>query len=275
MKSSTSNIKNASNNHNNYSSSSDGIGQPRRNSAATTNGGGAAAATGKKGRVSLETARRDSVGKEYLYKVLVVGCAATGKTSLIHRTVEGHFSGQYKSTIGVDFALKSLERDQHKIFVQLWDIAGQERFSSLTRVYYRDAVGAFVVIDATADLKTSLESAKKWKDDVDDKVKLPNGEHLPVVLIANKSDLLGNIHNINESEIDEFAKANKFAGWLATSAKENINVEEAVGALVDKILQNAERNCLLERSQGPSLDERVRSLELYRELHGNDSGGCC
>lgn len=266
MKSSTSNIKN------NHHHSSDGIGQPRRNSAAT-GGSGAATATGKKGRVSLETARRDSVGKEYLYKVLVVGCAATGKTSLIHRTVEGHFSGQYKSTIGVDFALKSLERDQHKIFIQLWDIAGQERFSSLTRVYYRDAVGAFVVIDASADLKTSLESAKKWKDDVDDKVKLPNGEHLPVVLIANKSDLLGNIHNINESEIDEFAKANKFAGWLATSAKENINVEEAVGALVDKILQNAERNCLLERSQGPSLDEQVRRLD--RELHGNDSGGCC
>jgi uncharacterized protein (DUF3084 family) len=65
-------------------------------------------------------------------------------------------------------------------------------------------------------------------------------------------------------------QANKFAGWFATSAKENINVEEAVGALVDKILQNAERNCLLERSQGPSLDERVRSLELYRELHGNE-----
>jgi hypothetical protein len=121
MKSSTSNIKNASNNHH-YSS--DGIGQPRRNSATNGGGGGAAAATGKKGRVSLETARRDSVGKEYLYKVLVVGCAATGKTSLIHRTVEGHFSGQYKSTIGVDFALKSLERDQHKIFIQLWDIAG-------------------------------------------------------------------------------------------------------------------------------------------------------
>jgi len=117
MKSSTSNIKNY------HSSSSDGIGQTRRNSAAT-GGSGAAAATGKKGRVSLETARRDSVGKEYLYKVLVVGCAATGKTSLIHRTVEGHFSGQYKSTIGVDFALKSLERDQHKIFIQLWDIAG-------------------------------------------------------------------------------------------------------------------------------------------------------
>ncbi len=119
MKSSTSNIKN----YHSSSSSSDGIGQTRRNSAAT-GGGGAAAATGKKGRVSLETARRDSVGKEYLYKVLVVGCAATGKTSLIHRTVEGHFSGQYKSTIGVDFALKSLERDQHKIFIQLWDIAG-------------------------------------------------------------------------------------------------------------------------------------------------------
>jgi len=248
---------------------------PRRLSNATTSGAASVQGHGKRGRVSLETERRGSVGKEYLYKVLVVGCAGTGKTSLIHRTVDGHFSGLYKSTIGVDFALKSLERDQHKIFVQLWDIAGQERFSSLTRVYYRDAVGAFVVIDASADMKTSFESAKKWKDDVDDKVKLPNGDHLPVVLVVNKIDLLGNVHNTNESELDEFAKANKFAGWFATSAKENINVEEAVGALVDMILQNAERNCLLERSQGPSLDERVRSLELYRELHGNESSGCC
>jgi len=230
-----------------------------------------ASAHHRKERVSLETERRGSVGKEYLYKVLVVGCAATGKTSLIRRTVDGNFSGNYKSTIGVDFALKSLERDQHKIFVQLWDIAGQERFSSLTRVYYRDAVGAFVVIDATANLKASFESAKKWKEDVDDKVKLPTGDHLPVVLVANKSDLLGNIHNLNEQAIDEFAKANGFAGWFATSAKENINVEEAVGALVDRILQNAEKNCLLERSPGPSLDERVRSLELYRE---NESS-CC
>jgi hypothetical protein len=83
-----------------------------------------ASAHHRKERVSLETERRGSVGKEYLYKVLVVGCAATGKTSLIRRTVDGNFSGNYKSTIGVDFALKSLERDQHKIFVQLWDIAG-------------------------------------------------------------------------------------------------------------------------------------------------------
>jgi hypothetical protein len=99
---------------------------PRRLSNATTSGAGAARQVqAKKGtRVSLETERRGSVGKEYLYKVLVVGCAGTGKTSLIHRTVDGHFSGLYKSTIGVDFALKSLERDQHKIFVQLWDIAG-------------------------------------------------------------------------------------------------------------------------------------------------------
>jgi hypothetical protein len=107
---------------------------PRRLSNATTSGAGAARQVqAKKGtRVSLETERRGSVGKEYLYKVLVVGCAGTGKTSLIHRTVDGHFSGLYKSTIGVDFALKSLERDQHKIFVQLWDIAGTCNATTIT-----------------------------------------------------------------------------------------------------------------------------------------------
>lgn len=74
----------------------------------------------KKERASLETDRRGSVGREYLYKVLVVGCAATGKTSLIRRTVDGVFSQNYKSTIGVDFALKTLEREEEQIFVQLW-----------------------------------------------------------------------------------------------------------------------------------------------------------
>jgi len=67
-------------------------------------------------------------------KVLVVGDVATGKTSFIQRYCRGDFSEDYDATIGVDFALKTLSVRDATMRMQLWDIAGQERFAHLTRV---------------------------------------------------------------------------------------------------------------------------------------------
>ncbi len=66
----------------------------------------------------------------------------------------------------------------------LQDIAGQERFGALTRVYYKDAVGCFITFDVARP--TTLQSATKWKIDLDNKVKLPDGNPVPCVLLANK-----------------------------------------------------------------------------------------
>jgi Ras-related protein Rab-32 len=104
--------------------------------------------------------------KEFLFKVLVVGDMATGKTAIIRRCVEGAFSENYKTTIGVDFALKTIKWGSNThVYLQLWDIAGQERYGNLTRVYYKEAVAAFVVFDLTRN--SSFESVKRWKDDID------------------------------------------------------------------------------------------------------------
>jgi len=86
---------------------------------------------------------------------------------------------------GVDFALKVLRWDPDTVVrLQLWDIAGQERFGSMTRVYYKEAVGAFVVFDVTR--AGTLEAVPKWKADLDSKVALPDGRPIPTVLLANK-----------------------------------------------------------------------------------------
>ena len=74
--------------------------------------------------------------------------------------------------------------DNIVVRLQLWDIAGQERFGSMTRVYYKEAVGALLVFDVTR--LSTFDAVSKWKADLDDKVRLPDGEPIPVVLLANK-----------------------------------------------------------------------------------------
>ncbi|KAG0009981.1 rab32, member RAS oncoprotein, partial [Podila clonocystis] len=126
--------------------------------------------------------------REYLYKILVIGDLGTGKTSIIKRYVHNIFSMNYKSTIGVDFALKVIQWSPDTVVrLQLWDIAGQERFGNMTRVYYKEAVAALVVYDVTRP--KTFEAVTKWKADLDSKVSLPQawgGGPIPVVLLANK-----------------------------------------------------------------------------------------
>ncbi|XP_020287467.1 ras-related protein Rab-32 isoform X3 [Pseudomyrmex gracilis] len=175
--------------------------------------------------------------REHLYKILVIGELGAGKTSIIKRYVHQFFSQHYRATIGVDFALKVLNWDPQTIIrLQLWDIAGQERFGNMTRVYYKEAVGAFIVFDVTRS--ATLDAVVKWKQDLDSKVQLPDGSPIPCVLLANKCDQQKEGLVNSPAKMDEYCKEKNFAGWYETSAKENINIEEAAKFLVSKILQN-------------------------------------
>ncbi|KAL9655145.1 hypothetical protein ABK040_008921 [Willaertia magna] len=174
--------------------------------------------------------------QEFLYKILVVGDIGTGKTSIIKRYVHNIFSNSYKSTIGVDFALKVLNWDDNTIIrLQLWDIAGQERFGNMTRVYYKEAVGAFVVYDITRP--PTFDAVQKWKSDIDHKVFLPDERPIPCVLLANKCDL-PNAINKSKEEMDQYCEENGFCSWFETSAKEDTKIAEAAAFLVKKILEN-------------------------------------
>uniref|UniRef100_G3PCQ6 RAB32a, member RAS oncogene family n=1 Tax=Gasterosteus aculeatus aculeatus TaxID=481459 RepID=G3PCQ6_GASAC len=155
--------------------------------------------------------------KEYLFKVLVIGELGVGKTSIIKRYVHQLFSQHYRATIGVDFALKVINWDSKTLVrLQLWDIAGQERFGNMTRVYYKEAVGAFVVFDVTRG--STFEAVSKWKHDLDSKVKLANGNPIPSVLLANKCDQKKESAN-STALMDDFCKETGFLGWFETSAK--------------------------------------------------------
>ncbi|KAI8374134.1 P-loop containing nucleoside triphosphate hydrolase protein [Radiomyces spectabilis] len=215
--------------------------------------------------------------REYLYKILVVGDLGTGKTSIIRRYVHNIFSSNYKSTIGVDFALKVIQWSPEIIVrLQLWDIAGQERFGNMTRVYYKEALGAFVVYDVTRP--NTFDGVTRWKNDIDTKVTLPEawgGGKIPVVLLANKSDLVqeGHGQHVNAAEMDSFCKDLGFIKWFETSAKDNINIEEAARHLITAILNIEEESGVDALALGEESD-RVH-LDQNKQQHNNSGSNCC
>eukprot|EP00756_Hemistasia_phaeocysticola_P014954 Hpha_TRINITY_DN15374_c1_g8::TRINITY_DN15374_c1_g8_i1::g.90678::m.90678/K07918/RAB32; Ras-related protein Rab-32 len=204
-----------------------------------------------------------------LYKVLVVGEAGAGKTCIIRRYVHGIFQISTKSTIGVDFALKMLAwQGERQITLQIWDIAGQERYGQMTRVYYQSAVGALVVFDLTkAD---SFEAVTKWKHDIDNKVFLSDGRPIPCVLLANKCDLQPLSQFKSKEEMDAYCQELSFAGWFETSALKEIGIKEAFDKLVEQIVRHD-----TQEPPRPSGAAGGVNLTQNRPAAPTKKSGCC
>lgn len=87
----------------------------------------------------------------------------------------------------------------------------------MTRVYYREAMGAFIVFDVTRP--ASFEAVTKWKEDLDSKLTLANGQHIATVLLANKCDQGRDVLTNNGIKMEQFCQEHGFVGWYETSAK--------------------------------------------------------
>ena len=208
--------------------------------------------------------------EERLYKVLVIGEFGVGKTSIIRRYTEDFFSPNYKLTIGVDFALKPLEWSSPpcKINLQLWDIAGHERFGQMTRVYYKYAIAAIIVFDATRS--ATFEAVMKWHNDVNSKVMLADETPVPCLLLANKCDLEEAI--VDKDTLNAFCRRHGFIGWFATSAKDDTNIDEAMHFLVSKILaltsgatQRDSSGIALQGNADGEEDEEYSTLQEWKD----------
>lgn len=87
----------------------------------------------------------------------------------------------------------------------------------MTRVYYREAMGVFIVFDVTRP--STFEAVTKWKEDLDAKLSLSNGKHVVAVLLANKCDQGRDVLTNNGIKMEQFCQENGFVGWFETSAK--------------------------------------------------------
>ncbi|TKJ21883.1 MAG: hypothetical protein CEE43_08040 [Promethearchaeota archaeon Loki_b32] len=156
---------------------------------------------------------------KFTLKIIIVGEPAVGKTSLVKKFVSGQFTKDYRSSIGTNIFIKKINLENiGETTIQLWDIAGQERWINMRRSYYSGAKGVLIVGDLTRK-NTFDQIVKFWVPDVKQYCELT-----PIVLIANKNDLK---EEINEIEINTLGQQINAIGIFTTSAKTGENVEMA------------------------------------------------
>ena len=170
--------------------------------------------------------KKDAFGSNLSYKFLVLGDQMVGKTSVLERYVNNTFKANYLTTIGMDKRFKRLEINNTDVDVFITDTAGEERFRSLTKMFYKGADGIFVGF-SLLDPKT-LESINYWIQQINENC----SKEYPIslVLFGNKCDDKENI-KVKKEEID--AIKNKYdLTYFETSAKDNINIQNLFEYLI-------------------------------------------
>lgn len=162
-------------------------------------------------------------------KILVLGNSSVGKSSIVIRYTENKFHSGYLTTIGVDFIRKNISINDQEINLQIWDSAGQEKYNSITKQYYRRTDGILVVFDVSS--RTSFNGVMTWLEEIE----ISSAKGIPVVILGNKCDLPKK--EVTKEEAIEFAETKGFS-YYETSALDGTNINEAFMDIVLKIMEN-------------------------------------
>ncbi|KAL5702932.1 Ras-related protein RABA5c [Ranunculus cassubicifolius] len=181
-------------------------------------------------------ADEEQSGEEYLFKVVIIGDSAVGKSNLLSRYARNEFSMNSKATIGVEFQTQSTEIDGKEVKAQIWDTAGQERFRAVTSAYYRGAVGALIVYDITR--RSTFDSVGRWLEELN----IHSDTTIARMLVGNKLDL----ENIREVSVEEGKSLAEAEGmfFMETSALDSRNVKTAFEMVIREIYNNVSRKVL-------------------------------
>ncbi|KAJ5073849.1 ras-related protein rab-5c [Anaeramoeba ignava] len=151
-------------------------------------------------------------------KLVVLGYASVGKSSLVLRFCKGLFYEYQEPTVGAAFLTQTITFGTTETKLEIWDTAGQERYQSLAPMYYRGAAAALIVFDITN--YESFIKAKNWVKEV----KQQSQSNEILVLVGNKVDMESD-RKVDYSEAENYAIELNLA-YFETSAKSGYNVKE-------------------------------------------------
>ncbi|XP_062196553.1 ras-related protein RABA5c-like [Phragmites australis] len=224
-----------------------------------------------RGRSGTKAMGDESEGEaeEYLFKVVIIGDSAVGKSNLLSRYARNEFNLHSKATIGVEFQTQSMDIDGKEVKAQIWDTAGQERFRAVTSAYYRGAFGALLVYDISR--RSTFDNVGRWLQELN----THSDTTVAKMLVGNKCDL----ENIREVPVEEGKALAEAEGlfFMETSALDATNVKTAFEIVIKEIYGNVSRKIL-------NSDSYKAELSLNRVSIDGDSKddqkqtsrfGCC
>ena len=173
-------------------------------------------------------------GKEssFIFKVLLIGEAAVGKTSLTLKFVHGKFKSDYLLTVGMEPYSKYVKVGNDIVTLSIWDIAGQQRFDVFRTMFFRGAKAALLVFDLTRP--ATLAKLQDWYEDL-----IKNaGKDVLTILVGNKNDLV-DLRSVPKKDALAFAKKIKALAYIETSAKTGDNVDESFKMITEKLVERA------------------------------------
>ncbi|CAF3704095.1 unnamed protein product [Adineta steineri] len=211
-------------------------------------------------------------------KFLAIGDSGVGKTCILNQYVDGKFTKQLGTTVGIDIRNKTIfytSNKTNKIYnvqLQLWDTAGQERYRSLTTSFFRDAMGFMLVFDVTSE--TSFLNVRNWIGEIQSNA---YSENVDMILIGNKCDLEDE-RIITKIRALEFAQQ-YHVQYIETSALENRNVVESIELLLDTVMKrlDGDENFSKRNSSLPTKSSEQIELDLLKKKTKprTDLSYCC
>ena len=190
-----------------------------------------------------------------------------GKSNMLSRFTRNEFSLESKSTIGVEFATRSIAVDNKTVKAQIWDTAGQERYRAITSAYYRGAVGALLVYDITKGV--TYENVERWLKELRDHA----DANIVIMLVGNKSDLR-HLRSVATEDAASFAERENLS-FIETSALEATNVELAFQQILTEIYPIVSKKALGAEEAGSGGPAAGQSIDVSAMAEAPKSSRCC
>ncbi|KAL7598799.1 ras-related protein Rab2BV [Lactuca sativa] len=203
---------------------------------------------------------------DYLFKIVLIGDSGVGKSNILSRFTRNEFCLESKSTIGVEFATRTIEVDGKTIKAQIWDTAGQERYRAITSAYYRGAVGALLVYDITK--RPTFGNLQRWLRELREHA----DGNIVLMLAGNKSDL-NHLRSVAEEDGQCLAEKEGLS-FLETSALESYNIEKAFHTLLTDVYRIVSKKALAAKEAAMGLPGNGTTIDVGDAL-GNTKRGCC
>ena len=186
-------------------------------------------------------------------QLLIIGDGSVGKTSILRRFIQNTFSSNYISTMGIDFYTKDIVLDQKKIHLKISDTAGQERYRSLTRGFFKNGQGILIVY--AINNKESFNGLNYWIDSIKNNTSLDN-KNVPAIILGNKIDLQN--REVSKEDAENFAKINNY-DYYEVSAKTGDGIDESIKILIQKVMainkEDNKRKSIIIEKEGKKTDK--------------------